>query len=366
MTSISFSHFVKKFFFDSSWADIIVKILNRLPIPYWATCWIIGFVILIANYVFSIQNELILLSSHGDLLPRVYWYVIFVGLAISFLIPYSFYMLWRLENILQHTLYDLKLLKKEMGVSGIVAGKTIPSRSKVALIENLIFLGLIIYGVEFLIDGETLFSIIIISIPLFIAISVKIIKITTTIYNLNSESFSINILDLYPLYQLSQLTQKISLLLFPYSIAWLIVGFKIVASIGLSFGSFIESLLSIILLTIIFSGPIISLAQLSIFILPVVWIRKKIIETKNNMLSDIGTTLRELFEKQDKFAKDGDYSKIVEIKEYSNILIARKEYIQKISEWPWESRTFGEFLTAVLFPLMVWVAQFVLTRWFAP
>lgn len=367
MTPISFSRRVQKLFSDNSWVDNMVRTLSCLPIPYWATCWLIGFIILIGNYIFSIQDEISLLSSQGDLQTLSLWLIVFIGFATSFLIPYSLYILWYLENISQNTLHDLKLIKKETIIPNNAAGKTAKSRNKVFLTENLIFLGLTIYGTRFLIVYEDiLFSMVLISIPLFITISAKIIKITTVIYNLNSKSISINIFDLYPLYQLSQLTQKIALLLFPYSIMWLIIGFKTVGSVRLSFGSIFEFLLSIILLIITFSSPITFLAQLSIFLLPIIWIRKKIIETKNDILSDLGATLRELFEKQDKFAKAGDYSKVIELKEYLNILIARKEYIQKISEYPWESRILSEFLAAFLFPFILWMSQFFLTRWVAP
>src|SRR5512142_3254568 len=108
MTSKSFSRFTKSIFLDSSWIDIVVKALNRLPMPYWATCSLIGLIMFIGISVPSIRNQLMLLGSQGDDIPTLtYWFVVSLSLSISFLIPYSLYILGRLENILKHNLYDL-------------------------------------------------------------------------------------------------------------------------------------------------------------------------------------------------------------------------------------------------------------------
>ena len=65
----------------------------------------------------------------------------------------------------------------------------------------------------------------------------------------------------------------------------------------------------------------------------------------------------------DRYAEEKDFKKVVELKDYADVLISRKEYIQKISEWPWEGRVFREFLTSLLVPIILLVAQIFLASW---
>jgi hypothetical protein len=115
---------------------------------------------------------------------------------------------------------------------------------------------------------------------------------------------------------------------------------------------------------IFFLGPLLILLSGLVFVMPVFWIRKRIIETKSSALAELGKKLQIAFKDQDQYAEQGNFSKVVELKGYVDALIARKEYFQRISDWPWETRIFREFSAAILIPIVLSISQLYLSRWF--
>jgi len=225
----------------------------------------------------------------------------------------------------------------------------------------------------------------------FLVIVQKTSKIIFSINKLRTLNLNFSILDLSPLYQLSQLTQKITLYLLPLTFSWLMINLTIATALLLvslipqdvnvitgifSFRRF-QQLITFDLLSLSNEDPLLGgillfslinpifilLIEVFIFTQPILWTREKIIFSKNALLSEIGRKLQAVFTDQDKSAEEKDFKRVVELRDYANALISRKEYIQKISVWPWEGRVFREFLTSLLIPLILLILQFLIARW---
>ena len=128
-------------------------------------------------------------------------------------------------------------------------------------------------------------------------------------------------------------------------------------------GFIFEPSINRMMLFIISLGPLIILMAVSAFVIPVFWIRSRIIETKSNALAEIGGKLQTIFREQDQYADQGDYTKVAHLKTYTEALISRRDFIRNISEWPWETRVFREFSVAIFIPLVLWALQLYLAPW---
>ena len=49
-----------------------------------------------------------------------------------------------------------------------------------------------------------------------------------------------------------------------------------------------------------------------------------------------------------------------------NALSSERDTINKISTWPWQPETIRWLFTAMVLPLLMWVAQYFLGKWLVP
>jgi hypothetical protein len=101
-----------------------------------------------------------------------------------------------------------------------------------------------------------------------------------------------------------------------------------------------------------------------VFILPVLGIHQRIQKNKDELLNENGAKLElvnhdlNVLLGRKKLSEIGDYERGISI-----LLTIRKE-IRAISTWPWNPATFRGFLSAVLLPILLFVMQQVLLRFF--
>ena len=345
-----------------SWTNSFIKWLRRQPTPYWLSCTILGFVFIIADWVYLVVYsgyENVLLFRYG-----LYCFCFSYCLFISSYIDSTIKLTAQNSNIFSNIVYYKDPFKNSekslviwpfmrilliLGVVILWAFYAFPQWKYSTNSSNgeFLLLTLLIFPIYF-------------SIILAIQLAIQITRTAHAIYDLSSKSLLINIYDLSPLYQLSNLTQRISLLLLPISTA---LGFLSASLIDNDLSTFMEINNLPLLIAFISPGIISLLIAMLIFVLPVYWIRNKIIEAKNNHLTDTGTKLQLAIQRQDQYAKKGSYSKVAEINGYIESLTSRRETIKNISEWPWETRVFREFSVAIFIPLILWILQLSIARW---
>ena len=436
----------KEVLFVESWTDLLIQWLSQFQVSYWVICTVAGLTIFFSSNNFLVhKNKWEEIAVFGNLT------ILFFYLSLSFLVGYGLFLAHALDNQIKPSLQKNILFPKEFeGNDKHGVTPTLWKRISF-VIKNLLIFSIFILSSDYtsivivlalLIldmfnsrnvqsesspsttlssDGTSnifsrnertwnyLFGVIrillilyllfhllfyyaeVFALIVFLVIVRKTSKIIFSINKLRTLNLNFSILDLSPLYQLSQLTQKITLYLLPLTFSWLMINLTIATaylllSLFMNHVDFITDIFSfqrlqqvitldvisvynqdpllgrIILFSLI--NPIfILLIEVFIFTQPILWTREKIIASKNALLSEIGQKLQAVFLDQDKSAEEKDFKRVTELRDYANALISRKEYIQKISVWPWEGRVFREFLTSLLIPLILLILQFLIARW---
>jgi hypothetical protein len=188
-------------------------------------------------------------------------------------------------------------------------------------------------------------------------------RVLRHVYKLQKFPLKVNILNTKPLLTLSQLTQKFAFYLLPVTTFFGWVG--IYSVLNNDPYSWTNILLKIVFFTFISMGPLLLILSVCIFVLPVLWVRRLIIERKMQALSNIAQKLLTSFHEHDKMIETGDLSNINAITTSINALTSRAETYNKISELPWETQTLREFLGAVILPIMLWITQYYLGSFLA-
>ena len=102
------------------------------------------------------------------------------------------------------------------------------------------------------------------------------------------------------------------------------------------------------------------------FLLPQLGIHQLQRQEKDRLLDDVGqrytTLLKEMNEKVDQ----KKYQDVSVISSTIDSLVREIEAIEKISTWPWKPETFRWLITAMILPLLVWIAQYFLDLWLSP
>jgi hypothetical protein len=359
MSFMSFSQRLKALFVAESLLNIFADYLYRLPMPYWLTCTVTGLVsvgfiawngVLRDNPVLDFNNSVILLRQIG----------------LIFTIPYGLYIYWHIRNDIKS--FNNLIIVKQSNQNSNKTSSRIPWISNTTLLMRGIFRVIIVIGLAYI--ALTVSSNILMTVLAFVVLIITVlpiiltlnilkegIQVITSIYNLKFRPIEINLFNLLPLHQLSNLTKKLSFYLLPLATIMGLAFTPILTdkelpttTIGVGVSLFYGM-----------PGPLLIAISIFVFIYPVFWIRTRIIETKNDLLQELGTMLQKTIADQDQLAQDGDYIKSKNINDYTNALISREEYIKNISEWPWETRVIREFSAAIIIPIFLWVVQFYLT-----
>ena len=338
--------------------------LNKLSKLYWILYLLLGILISIsANYLFNILNVQVTSDSFfpAYALNLIYGFIPAYDLIILALIPkhiskdlHEFRPALDISNSEFYNLYNRILYSPISNKNLLVLSFFMFFSILLALLMGFFGIG----GFEIILSILFLLMLL----PSFLVIY-KTSSILWHIYRLQNQPLKINILDTYPLLSLSRLTQKIAIYLLPIT--------TILGILGINFIFVLKhitrdlSYLEIAIGTpVIFSGPLLLILSVCIFIFPVLWVRRLIIEKKKQALSDIATKLLSSFFEHDRLIAIGDLSNINAITTSINTLNTRNETYKKISEFPWEGRVLREFLGALVVPIILWIAQFYLGQFF--
>jgi len=336
---------IKDVLLADSWTDSLIQMLHNLPIPYWLTCSVITYIVFFQIYPEGYDTNNYLNLSNQISTPITFGYSLFIYWHLS-----NFSSIFPMQNktTIAPFFHNISLFASKIFTSIKVAFRIL----FVLFMLLLVLLGLgEDSGVYIAIRGVLLIYGVFIM-PIIVII--KIGKLAILTYRIRKENFEINLFDLSFYYSLSRNTQKIALYIIPYS-----VGIALYAIPGIIAPPPNTSVVISSLFIISFSLGL----SAFIFIFPVYWVRGRIIETKRNLLSQIGSKIRDIYALQDSFANQNDFINANALQSYLESLISRTEHIKKISEVPWETRTFRDFLTIFLIPIILWLMQFYLEKW---
>lgn len=365
----SFFNRIKSIYFSESWADAVIGWLYKLPLPFWLTCLLLFFACT-STYYFDILDSL----QYGD------WENITLMLGFSFVFSYEIFIVWYLTDNVKTLQINSPILQNAVpNVSSPASGFARFKMQIFYLFRLLLLVLVVLITINDVAPTDLSLSTLagILSfiwgygcLVMVFVLGFKVVKALSIINHLKSQDIEINLFNLSPYYQLSQFTQKTALCLLPISLPFFFLNYlRYNDSISLgepyfsSSGDFFGDLIQFLILTL---GPALIILATMVFVSPVAWVRARIISEKDKLKSELGIKLKEVLQNQDQAATDGDFSKVNDLKSYADILISRREFVAKISDWPWETRVFQEFSAAILIPIGLSLVQVFIDRFTGP
>lgn len=179
----------------------------------------------------------------------------------------------------------------------------------------------------------------------FMCLVTRSVRQLRLVSRLHARATNINLLKLEPAHAFSALTSRtgigiISVLIF---------------SIPLNptkYGSTINLYIAIMTL----------LLAIAVFVLPIIGIRHHLEEEKRRVLNSTGDLLQTLSDRLHDLIRGGDYQDIMGTKGAMEALVSERELIGKISTWPWNLSTLRGFSSALLLPIILWLATRLLEK----
>lgn len=357
--------------YSTSWTDRLVNWLKKLPGPYWLACLVPGLFIFLIDLILYFPADFTINPEAGITQSTV------IGLfgLLGFGAAYVIYMLGELpaqiSGHLQKIRPILKVSDEEyQAIHDRIILRNIPGGSiwlgqRVVLLISLVtlislWLTMAGAGLKVLLFVVVFVLSLLLLIFLSILVLIRIGNVSRQIIRLQYQPLEVNILNPFPLFAISRLTQVLALYVLPIATA---VGFLAI-SLGSStwrgytvlrvLPSFGET---IILLLLILLGPALLLVSLFIFMFPVLWIRRLIIEKKQETLEKLAARLQATFSEYSRRTANGEWAQVSDLTASVEFLTAQEERYRKIVEWPWEGRIFREFIGALGVPILLWLMQ---------
>jgi hypothetical protein len=111
---------------------------------------------------------------------------------------------------------------------------------------------------------------------------------------------------------------------------------------------------------------IFSVIALATFLLPQLGLYRLQTAEKKCLMDEINqrymTTMVEVHRRVDQ----SEFDEVAKLNDTLNTLSKEKDMINKISTWPWQPETFRWLFTALVLPLLMWIAQNFLGQWLSP
>jgi hypothetical protein len=99
-----------------------------------------------------------------------------------------------------------------------------------------------------------------------------------------------------------------------------------------------------------------------LFYIPIAGINQRMVLAKARLLNDLGRDLETLFNRIHAAASAGDLTAVDQHKGALETLKDLREFIQQLPTWPWQPGTFRNLLAPLLFPVLIFLIQQILTR----
>ena len=163
-----------------------------------------------------------------------------------------------------------------------------------------------------------------------------------------AEHAIVNLFDLSPLYAFSGLTSQTAVGLLIYDYIWLVAAPEMMSQpLGIGFSIFF------------------AVVAIVTFVWPLLGIHGRLVQEKQRLLRESSQRLEAMFAKLYDRVDAGELHSIDELRVTMASLESGQSMLTRIPTWPWRSETLRGLVSALLLPLVVFVLQFVLQRFFA-
>lgn len=116
--------------------------------------------------------------------------------------------------------------------------------------------------------------------------------------------------------------------------------------------------------TALTDSAVIFVIALVMVILPLSGIRRKIDEAKRTYLADLGVQIEGVSRDLQADVSERKFEDIQGLERSLNALFNLRTQVQAIPAWPWQPGAFRNFISAIGLPLLIWLAQRLLSQFF--
>lgn len=109
---------------------------------------------------------------------------------------------------------------------------------------------------------------------------------------------------------------------------------------------------------------LVSLLAIACFILPLLGIHQRLSEEKERLLIAVGQRMENTLRAIHHHVDTGDFESIDNISKALASLTDEREWLQKISTWPWKYETLRGFASTVVLPVALWLITTLLSQFF--
>jgi hypothetical protein len=108
---------------------------------------------------------------------------------------------------------------------------------------------------------------------------------------------------------------------------------------------------------------VISIIPVVTFILPQLGLYRLQTAEKKLKLDEIDQRYKNVLDEVNNCVDNGEHAKIANLNSSLSTLSNVRQRISKISTWPWQPETIRWLFTALVLPLLMWIAQYFLSKW---
>jgi len=334
--------------YPSSWVDKLVEWIDRLPGPTWM--YYVG-----ATLVLALLTSIVLWID-GSVPVGSY------GSIEGIFPPFVFYFLGLYHYLTRFGSRSLRAFRPLLEVGDEEIAEIDYRLSKLPRWSGWLSIGLSLFTLpQFFTSGQAFgertpntfppyvvagFGAAFFGITIF-ALILRSIRQMQMVRRLHLQATRINLMDLVPVYAFSRLTSRTGMGI----ILLLILGY--VRDPSSITGSYY-----------IVAYILMAIPAIVVFILPVLGMGNRLKEEKSRVLHETNELLRTTGEKLEKNIRADDFSKAPDLSSAIGALIQKREMVEKISTWPWDSGTVRGFASTLLLPILLWVITRLLERFF--
>lgn len=107
---------------------------------------------------------------------------------------------------------------------------------------------------------------------------------------------------------------------------------------------------------------LIGLPAVVVFVVPVLGMRDRLIAEKKRALDDASDLLQTTTDNLESKVRNRDYGEVQGMETAIRALIRKREMLEKISTWPWDTATIRGFASTLLLPVFLWLVTRLLGR----
>lgn len=174
---------------------------------------------------------------------------------------------------------------------------------------------------------------------------IRSIRQLRMVHRLHTEATDINLLELEPAHAFSGLTARTG------------IGLILLLALGYVYTAprfFSDWLVGAYLLL---GSP-----AIVIFAVPVMGMRDRLIEEKKRVLRETVDLLQSTSDELERKVRGGDYQDLQGMETAIKALMRKREMVEKISTWPWDTATIRGFGSTLLLPILLWLVTRLLGR----